>query len=83
MERRNFRRWGRRIFVREGKELVGPFLTRHDAARFIFLIELSGVSSAGIDVVEIEGKAAPQRHRRPLTAPGYTLRRGTWEKPLA
>ncbi len=46
------------IYVREEDEYVGPFNSREDAERFLVLVELSGESSKGIEIVEIDNAAA-------------------------
>jgi hypothetical protein len=52
-------RVGKRIYVREGEESVGPFRAREDALRFIALIECFGVGSEGIEVIEVNGDELP------------------------
>jgi len=41
------------IYVREGKEYVGPFASLEDARCFIALIDMFGENSEGIEVVEL------------------------------
>ncbi len=48
---------GKGIYLREKDEYVGPFYSREDAERFLVLMELSGESREGIEVVEIENAA--------------------------
>ncbi len=52
------------IYLREQDEEVGPFHTRHDAECFLILMELSGVSSEGIDIVEIDTAELTERQPR-------------------
>ncbi len=44
-----------KFYLREGNQCVGPFHSRGDAERFIILIEASGESSEGIEILEIGG----------------------------
>ena len=41
------------IYVREGKDYVGPFASLEDARCFIALIDMFGENSEGIEVVEL------------------------------
>jgi hypothetical protein len=47
------------IYLREGTEQIGPFHSRQDAERFLFLMELFGTSIEGIKIVELEIAAVP------------------------
>ncbi len=42
------------VYLRENGECVGPFHTREDALRFLVLMELSGESIEGIEIVETD-----------------------------
>ncbi len=47
------------VYLREEEELVGPFYSRQDAEYFLFLMELLGTSSEGIEIVEIDIATRP------------------------
>ncbi len=42
------------IYVREGNEYIGPFLSRDDAHLFLILVELFEGNIEGIGIVELD-----------------------------
>jgi hypothetical protein len=45
------------VYLHEADEYVGPFASREDAERFLILMEAHGVSSEGIEIVEVDAEA--------------------------
>ncbi len=61
----------KKIYLRNGHEYVGPFYRREDAVRFLILIESSGESSEGIEIVELDDTVPTLPIRSP-TKPSRT-----------
>lgn len=47
----------RKVYLHEADEYVGPFHSLADATVFLIMMEWCGVSSAGIEIVEMEADA--------------------------
>ncbi len=59
------------IYLREEDELVGPFNSRRDAERFLLLMELSGSSSKGIEIAELDLAVQEQEAEGEIQRHGY------------